>query len=830
MKVTPNAAYAQFLAALSSDGHAVRIKDVRTRPLEVGGRSELRLFVGEGERAHPRLVATMPPARDPRPARTKFSPRAIPTDAAALRKALSTACSNAASWLDADDLPAGSRSADGARYRRNSVAAQRRLRFFASARDSLSKWIAKGDFPRRHRAAALRVIRELEDDASSGVTRFDDRDTGTYHAYGRDELFVHYLERIEASLPAEGSTAMAVLGADAQQSVRRQREQVRAHLDALMRSKYAFTDRVVETDVERTVGGILIDRRTRMPVSIVPEADPFVPQYELLRIDPASDHPNAGAWVYRDDRGRLRLPGGELVRVVDRDLRSARCPPSAWTFARAPGDTRLRPGIAFDWDEDGVVQRAPLEWLRWAGHCDVKAQMEGIGLVLRGAPTLHEFRSDTAKTQRYDRRLLLEMLASMLELGSDYRSLDGTDAGERGESALGGARNDEVSDRLWFSGSDGGRGTAWPDPKSAGTLRVHSLVLADGQRADLERVFLRWLPDEGAIDFSANPRFVRTIDEDMSLVDISSARLTASIEYDDFDRGSGGLVRKTGTAKLDLRPPASRGAPAQVMLGTVVEDAELRRLWRVFYDPKGPALLWRAEELVRERGAWRVRARKHDDDRVVLSKTRRCGLAREQRRDDPTLFRALLEQALGQARWICADTDAQAQVWNGLVTRLDVRKVAENEAARVQHWRVEMTARFGEAALEYLVRRDPAGEPIEYCPLPGRRGEQSPDFIWSELPDIASKALVNRRWMVNTTMYERGIVTVEPDRSVEGGFYVRDDHIKHVFEMIYCVLSGRRWTIVHDGKRYGYASEAEWKAAVRRLQVRRRALTFEDST
>ncbi|HWB75616.1 MAG TPA: hypothetical protein VG755_11695, partial [Nannocystaceae bacterium] len=65
MKVTDDAAYKAFLTALDRDAAAVRIKDVRSQPLLVAGRTNLRLFVDEGVRAHPRLVATMPPAEDP---------------------------------------------------------------------------------------------------------------------------------------------------------------------------------------------------------------------------------------------------------------------------------------------------------------------------------------------------------------------------------------------------------------------------------------------------------------------------------------------------------------------------------------------------------------------------------------------------------------------------------------------------------------------------------------------------------------------------------------------------------------------------------------------
>ncbi|MBC8070002.1 MAG: hypothetical protein IAG13_16815, partial [Deltaproteobacteria bacterium] len=85
MKVEKDAAYEAFTAALEHDAAAVRIKDVRSNPLVVGGRTELRLFVDEGARAHPRLVATMPPAVDPDPPKLAFAPRPVPADTEALR-------------------------------------------------------------------------------------------------------------------------------------------------------------------------------------------------------------------------------------------------------------------------------------------------------------------------------------------------------------------------------------------------------------------------------------------------------------------------------------------------------------------------------------------------------------------------------------------------------------------------------------------------------------------------------------------------------------------------------------------------------------------------
>jgi len=80
---------------------------------------------------------------------------------------------------------------------------------------------------------------------------------------------------------------------------------------------------------------------------------------------------------------------------------------------------------------------------------------------------------------------------------------------------------------------------------------------------------------------------------------------------------------------------------------------------------------------------------------------------------------------------------------------------------------------------------------------------------------------------VNRTMLERGIVAARHDPSVPGGIYVEDDHIKHVFEMLYSAMSGHRFTLVHGNKRFGYTDEAAWRADIDAIAKLRGALTFE---
>jgi hypothetical protein len=819
MKVVANRQHREFLGAIEALG-GTRIKAIRTQPLRVGGRTELVLFVGEGDREHPRLVATMPDVEDPRPPAFAFAPDEVPVDLDALAAAISAALREHARVLSAADVAVPPDRREGSQWFRNNLRGQRHGAFFAEVRKTVAGWFRRGKLAARLRVGADRVIRTLEDRAFVGRTSFDDVDTGTYHSYGNDQPFVHYLEDLLAALPVDGTEAMAVLQPAAQEAVRRQRRQAQAHLDALMRSKYAFSGVVDERDVERTTGGLLVDRRTRQRVTPAADSDPAAPQYELWRIDPAATHPQAGAWIWRDADGVLHTEDGRVVEVDDAAIRRAPIANDNLTFVRAPGDPRLRPGIALDWNDDGVVDAAPLQWVSWAGHCDVKAVMEAIGLALADAPTVTEFRSDTGKTHVLDRSRLLEMAASIIELGSEYESIDGSETGEAGTSELGGARNDARPDRLVFAPSGSTRRIAYPDADSAATLEIVELRFDDGPKVDLDAVFSRWVADVRAVELRENPHWVRTTDDDVEL-DARGAQIVARATFAELDR-RGRVRTKTKKIAIDLRSGARGPDRGRFPLGAYATDE--RRITRVFYDPRGPALVRRDEWAEPKGRGWTIRV-SQDERRTKLTR-RRIGVVREVPREDPSMYRALVDAALRRGQPICADTDAQAPVWNGVVTQLDVTLEKTNEAARTELWAIAIEARFGKATLRYLVERGPNGAPVRWCAVPPRATEMWPDFIWSELPDVASKANIDGRWMVNRTMVERGMVEVEPDRSVEGGFYVHDEHVKHVYELVFCALSGHRFTVVHDGKRYGFRDRAAWQNARKRLLALARELSF----
>ncbi len=831
MKVRDDDAYQRFLSVPSQDSWTgIRIKRVRHQPLHPGGRARLTLFekISEDGRPHPRMQVEMPPAEDPNPPGDLFTPDSPATSADGLREQIDSALRRHQDILQGDDLDIDDAPGGSPMYWRNSIRVQRIAALFDSVRAKVDTWLGEGTLPAGERNACQLAICELEDDAYAGRVEFDDADTGTYHSYGHDQPFVHYLETLIESLPAEGGRGFAVLDAEAQHSLRRQRQQLFAHLDFLMRHKYA-NEVIVETDIERTLGGFLIDRESRRIVSEVPDMGSLVPRFELLRIAPGADHEYAGEWVYRTGEGGYCLQDGTEIEVDEALLRSSPRQAADLTFRRAPNHPKLRPGIRFDWDGNGWVKAGKIDWVSWAGHCDIKAIMEQLGITLTDEPSVTEYRSDSGDTTFYSRALLTEMVASVMELGSVYRRADGTGRLQRGIHRFGGARNDSRPDRIQFEGFGQGRHFRWPLTGRQEAFRITSIAWPNAhgklERADMGTVYYRKIPDVEAVDFATNPRFLKTVEGDYNLIDISGSVLTAALLVDDFDADTGYPGQRRETTLIDLRPEPEE---MRSFLGTHIDDVAARRLYRVYLDREKNRI--EAELFVYEQDGGKWRPRKLESETFVLGlKTPlRCNASHEMKRDNPVQHRALVDIAIRQAQNICADTDKAAAVWNGVVTMLDVQRRGENRERRIQHWSVGVKARFGSATVEFLVQRDESGRPVEYCPaLAEDSYEHWPDFLWQDFPDVGSKGIENGEWIINDTMLERNLISFRTEPSAPGGFYVYDDHIKNVFELIYTGLAGYCHTIVHGNKRYGFESESEWEAAVAELERRRAELTFD---
>jgi hypothetical protein len=808
MRVRRDAAWEAFDEAMEHINSAVRLKQIRDQPI-VRGRATVTLFerAPDDERPHPRLRMAFTELADP-------SPPALPepptwANAAEFRKWLAVALTKLIQQLGQDPLPA-----ESPRYFENVLRTSRITALLEHARAAVEQ---RDDWSAAEREAANYAIAELGTMAYGGDIRFDDEDTGTYHSYLADQPFVHVIELLRASLPEEGTAEFSLLPDEQRDAIRRQYTQLTNHLDFLMRHKYALLG-IVETDIERSLGGFLIDRQTRQIASEDPGTrDSLQPRHQLLRISPASEHAHAGAWVMRTVDG-LALRDGTPVEVDQNELLEVRLAPSRLTFERAPFNPLLREGVRFDWNGDGWVDQQPLPWLVWAGHCDVKAVLEQIGVTMLDQQSVFEYRSDTGQVVELSRYLLLELLTAATELGSVYEYLDGSGELVRGIHQFGGARNDSLPDRLQFDGVGRGQHVRWPTSRERAAMQVTRIV-DGGEELDLDVAFAHCVADVDAVDFSPNPRYLETVEGDYNVIAATGMVLSASIRVSRFDK-SGQLVHEEQLLELDLRPEAT----GRTFLGTELVDPAARELHRVYLDRSQPAViaeLWRWDPQTGQE------LHEPDYDQVIpLASPLSTTLSREMKIDDPAAFVALLELALRRGQNICADTTFESPVWNGVVTRMQVERLAVNPAAHVERWRVHFTARFGQATLDFMLRRANDGTAKAYCPI-ASADKPTPDFLYQDFPDVASKAFEDGVWVVNRAMRERGIVRVRVDPNEQGGWYVQDDHVKNAFELLYAALAGYQYTIVHQNKRYVFEDEAAWQAARAQLEGLRAQLSYE---
>ncbi|MGB1275978.1 MAG: hypothetical protein ACPG77_09530, partial [Nannocystaceae bacterium] len=484
-----------------------------------------------------------------------------------------------------------------------------------------------------------------------------------------------------------------------------------------------------------------------------------------------------------------------------------------------------RPGIRLDWDRNGYVQPGKIEWVSWAGHCDIKAIMESLGLTLRDKPSLYEYRSDTGGIHHYNTDHLLEMLASAMELGSIYQQVDDNALIQRGVHRFGGFRNDSRPDRLQFTGLSKGRHFRWPLSGRQGSFTV--LSIEDNEASvDMNTAFFRHIPDVAEVDFTSNPRFLKTVEGDYNLIDVAGTRLKVRVILDEFDPQSGYPSQKTEELDIDMRESSEA---VRVLLGTHIKDAAAREVYRVYLDIEdrmivAELLRWSYNE---EDGHYSPETLPDEEIQIPLAKPFGVTLSREMKRDNPESFQSLLTVALRTGQSICTDTDMQAEVWNGVVTGIHAAKLNENADARTEHWQIRVAARFGRAHLDYLLRRDTSGIPEAWCPAVGEsHWGKSIDFLWQDFPDVASKGVEQGEWVVNQTMLKRNIVNFTHLSEEEGGFFVEDEHIKCMYEQIFAALSGHTWTIIHNNKRYGFTDQGAWKASVRRLDGLRERLAF----
>ena len=802
------------------------VDEVRDTPLELGGRTRLRLFSPQGGQSRPRLQVEALPVTDTQlPGLLDALPSQIPASATELRDLVADALGSLAPLLDAQDLAPGSEEQprSGQRHRQNTVAALRKRRLFGRARELLDDCGQSGGWSAAELTAGARALTELEWQAYCGEMLLEDQDMGTYYAYTEDKAFVHYLELLLEALPRPGGEAWAVLPRDQRQAVERQRAQVTNHLDYLMRRRYAH-DGVIEADIERSLGALMVQRSTHRVVSHDDWAmgEEQVPGFELLQVDPHSGGPHAGAWIHRasDD---LRLFDGTVITVDPRHVQATPLEAGQITFLRAPGDARLRPEMHFDWDSNGYITDEPLPWIKWAGFCDVQALMELLGLTLMNSGGVTEYRSDTGQTITYSPELLREMMASVLELGSDYQRVDTGERVRLKERVKGGIRADDRHDRLDFLEPDGRQIVYWPLEGLREDFEVIGMEEPDGQTLDPVAGFHQYMPGEQRLEMLPNPRFQRRAGGNNHYIDAVGLLLKVNVRVDVFDDETGYFRREKQQTLVDLRDEPLQ---TRCFLGTRLWSSARREVFRYYLDRTDETMVAELDRYELRDGRWQARTLPEHAKRRQLIKPLTCSLMREVLRDNPTFFYPLLEAALRRGEGIIVDSAMGGEVWNGVVTRIDARMTESDPQTRVERWQVFLEARHGKNTMDFLLRRAEDGTVKDACPAPGPDGwGDYPDFLWQYQPDVAPVVQHQGNTLVNLSMYGHGIITVDPSSSE---VKVLDDHVGNVHEILHCALAPCPWIIVHQNRRYGFIDRKSWKRVVEKLAALRLRLSFQE--
>ncbi len=165
---------------------------------------------------------------------------------------------------------------------------------------------------------------------------------------------------------------------------------------------------VDEQDFEVSISGALVQRRTYSPgpgqrVSLAAGSRPQRPSYEVLNLAssglPAEHRALAGLPVVRYPDGSLRFdwqgPGVQPSRVsqpvpaeLSEYVTAQRVAAQELGVRELVAGEEARPGIPWDWNQDGGIELSPIE-IGWWGHCHNEAPLNAMGINPQRSVTLY---------------------------------------------------------------------------------------------------------------------------------------------------------------------------------------------------------------------------------------------------------------------------------------------------------------------------------------------------------------------------------------------------------------------------------------------------------
>ena len=650
--------------------------------------------------------------------------------------------------------------------------------------------------------AALYAVNTACFDLYSREVRFDNFEINGYASFGHDAAFIHAWER---RLDELNKVDERLLSPDDKAALGREKAQIQGELDAIFRSKYVYNSAsMYEVNAEVSVGLCLIDKGSRGRVSEkLDSLKTIVPEYETITVDVAGaprpvfyDHETK---TYFFDRSAEAVPA-ELAAKIDAtrtgaarhaDVHVAAVKPADCTFRRAVSGEQLRKNFRFDWDGDGYVNKAKIDWTSWGGHCDVKAMLESHGLVVpEGHAGVYEYDALSGSTAHYDRNLLNEISMSLGELGSgmiDARTRQRTSAANEAYQ-FAGARDDDRPDRLALS-----NGRTIPFRDRPNEFNITKIVTADKEYAASE-VFREHIVADDERSASPNPLFDKMVEGDRVQLKLGAAAVHAAVKYQVFDDDSGYPTMKSADVVIDFAHPSAE----PIVVDSVMADPGQRIMWEISIDTKNKQWIAQKVQMVDKADG----ARGYDKKLIDAPMKERIDPnalfgQRETSLDDPAVYMPLVKEALQTAKNFTSETADGAGVWNGRTRSLKQATVWRDDATKWAKVTLDVDARYGGNQGAYLVKLKNDGTPDYFVPL-----RMPFDFAWRT--DAAMAPVLGTR--INETALERGVVS-----DVGGRFTA--EAVSNLLEILQCGFSDRRWVIKHNGQRYHFDNKQDWEAA-----------------
>ncbi len=769
----------------------------QTAPID-NGISAIRFFdsdvLGDGVtpyiRAEPSLVV------DPEP-RTELFAAVSGEELSVFGERLSATIAELRDYLhpSAESLPEAR-----TRYQRNAITGQRIAAFTAEVLAAVDGLFADGH---RQRDAALYQVHTAVFDLYSRDLSFDEREINGYGSFGHDAAFVHAWELRLAEI---GRVDLRLLDDEEAAALGRERAQIQAELDAVFRDKYVFkSDRMFEVNAEVSIGLCLIDANSRQRVSeVVATRASLVPKFEILSLEVEGDRRAVyfdvieGSYYYD---GSDEVVGEALVAAIERTPLAT---DARLTLRRPASGEHLRKNFRFDWNRDGYVAKAKIDWVSWAGHCNDKSNLEAHGVVVAaGDLGVHEYDSAAGSSAHYTRDLLNEFLLSLSELDSRMVDPQSGRVSNLSKDEFAGARDDDRPDRIVLAPR-----LTIPLRDRPNKLEI-TRVEAGGRSYSADEIFRPKLIAEDGRSATDNPLYLSTEEGDRVTLDLSGAVVHLALSLQVFDP-SGYPTTMRREVVLDFAEPPDE----PVFIDTILKDAGAREIYEVSIDLKGRR--WLAQ-LVRMEAVEGGRTYRAVDVGEPIVRSFDASLLRGQREvslDDPGLYMPFIKEALQTGRNFTSETADGAGVWNGRTKRLSQATEWRDDQSRWAKIKLAVEARYGGNQGAFLVKHRPDGKPDYYVPL-----ALPFDFAWRT--DIAFAPILGHQ--VNAKARDRGVITDH------GGSFTAEA-LTGIVGLLWASFGGHRFLIRHRGQRYAFADRATWEAACEHLgRLRERALGVEET-